>query len=498
MPKRKHEQTSPLCAIVVESLVCFLTFADLWSLSLVSNEHKHYFHSAWISRRWLSLRQLLPDKDSTKIRVFEDASLDRLSNAQLQQVTHCDTRTHGFNGEDLLKLRNLTSLQGYYILFDRVSHFPHQLQIISISNDVSGDQFEQCVNLHTLHVMNVYKNIHLLPSSLTDLDLKDQETIYDCASLPMNLRRLSAVQIANFHRLRDMTQLTFLAIFQCMDETLDFNCLPRGLTELHFQTPEMFLFEGTKLPNLKIANIPWCTETAILPTSLEELTFQGRFGPEELKTFTRLRKLTQFDASYQKQGLQRSWRLLEHEIDFIEACKGQYSKQMWNLAAQWNLTGPSSMITGIGAHLVSLVGVPCEMLASVHQLPDTLVKLSIVISGKFQFELPRCDNLQTFKITSCAAPDSVCWLSPWFFSRCLLITTIKDRTHFFNKYFAQVSLPLMLHSFSSTDPKLNFDLLPMDQLRKLSVSHKCKDKVVRLRPDFQLAIDREMMTFYYF
>jgi hypothetical protein len=98
-------------------------------------------------------------------------------------------------------------------------------------------------------------------------------------------------------------------VYKNIHAKLDFDCLPHGLTELHFQTPEMFLFDCRKLPNLKIANLPWCTETAILQTLLEELTFQGRFGPGDLQTFSRLRKLTEFNASYEKQGLQRCWKL---------------------------------------------------------------------------------------------------------------------------------------------------------------------------------------------
>jgi hypothetical protein len=103
-----------------------------------------------------------------------------------------------------------------------------------------------------------------------------------------------------------------------------------------------------------------------------------------------------------------------------------------------------------------------------------------------QFELPRWNNLQTFKITSTLSKSYS--LSPWCFSKCLLQTTIKDRTTAFNEYFSQVRLPPMLHSFSSTKKKLDFGLLPMEQLRKLSVSHKCKDKVMRQRSDFHFAL----------
>jgi hypothetical protein len=42
--------------------------------------------------------------------------------------------------------------------------------------------------------------------------------------------------------------------------------------------------------------------------------------------------------------------------------------------------------------------------------------------------------------------------------------------------------------FQAPKKKLDFGLLPMEQLRKLSVSHKCKDKVMRQRSDFHFAL----------
>jgi hypothetical protein len=74
--------------------------------------------------------------------------LDCLSDAQMQKVRHRECYMPGLKAESLLRLLSLSSLKRWHILPNSLFNFPRGLQFIDFLGDVSGDQFQQCVNTH--------------------------------------------------------------------------------------------------------------------------------------------------------------------------------------------------------------------------------------------------------------------------------------------------------------------------------------------------------------